>query len=67
MAEDIREIKLAVLGDEDIGLKGVVGDMKEMKMFRSSLTLKVAAVSGFVAACVVGGKAVLAKWIGGQP
>ncbi len=64
MAEDIREIKQAVLGDPDIGLNGLVGDMREMKEFRSSLHLKVAGVAGAVAAVVVGGKAVLAKLFG---
>jgi hypothetical protein len=64
MAEDIREIKQAVLGDPDIGLNGLVGDMKEMKEFRSNLALKVAALSGFVAAGVVGGKALIAKLLG---
>lgn len=65
MAEDIREIKLAVLGDENVGLKGLVGDMREMKAFRSSLMLRSAAVAGFVAAIVGGGKAVLAKIFSG--
>lgn len=61
MAEDIREIKQAVLGDPDIGLNGLVGDVRDLKNFRSNLMLKVAAVSGFVAACFAGGKALLAK------
>ncbi len=65
MAEDIREIKLAVLGDENVGLKGLVGDMREMKAFRSSLMLRSAGVAGFVAAIVGGGKAVLAKIFSG--
>lgn len=64
MAEDIREIKQAVLGDPAIGLNGLVGDMREMKEFRSGLTVKVATVSGLVAGSVLGIKAVLVKLFG---
>jgi hypothetical protein len=64
MAEDIREIKQAVLGDPGIGLNGLVGDMKEMKDFRSNLTVKVAATSGVVAGGILGFKALIVKLLG---
>lgn len=64
MAQDIREIKQAVLGNKSIGLNGLVDDMKEMKAFRDSMAIKVALVSGFVSAGIVGGKALLAKLFG---
>lgn len=66
LADDIREIKQAVLGDPGIGLNGLVGDMREMKEFRSSLIYKVAVMSGFVSACIIGGKTLLAKIFGTQ-
>ena len=64
MAQDIREIKQAVLGNKSIGLNGLVDDMKAMKEFRDSIAIKVALVSGFVSASIIGGKALLAKLFG---
>lgn len=66
MASDIREIKQAVIGDKTIGLNGLVDDMKEMKEFRNKITIKMAVVSGIVSGAVLGGKAAIAKFFGGQ-
>lgn len=65
MARDIREIKQAVLGDKSIGLNGLVDDMKEMKNFRQSLALKVAALAGGVSVGVAIGKPIVTKLLGG--
>jgi len=64
IAADVREIKQAVLGDKAIGLNGLVDDMKEMKSWRTSITMKAAVVSGVVSSLIIGGKAVLAKVFG---
>ena len=64
IAADVREIKQAVLGDKAIGLNGLVDDMKEMKSWRNSITVKAALVSGVVSSAMIGGKAVLAKVFG---
>ena len=64
IAADVREIKQAVLGDKGIGLNGLVDDMREMKSWRNSVTLKAALVSGVVSSVVIGGKAVLVKVFG---
>ena len=64
MAQDIREIKQAVLGNKSIGLNGLVDDMKAMKEFRDSIAIKVALVSGFVSATIIGGKALITKLFG---
>jgi len=64
IASDVREIKQAVLGDKAIGLNGLVDDMKEMKSWRASVTMKAAAVSGAVSSVIIGGKAILAKIFG---
>ena len=64
MAEDIREIKQAVLGDPDIGLNGLVGDMKEMKDFRNTLTVRVATVAGVMTGGILGIKALVLKFLG---
>lgn len=64
IASDVREIKQAVLGDKAIGLNGLVDDMKEMKSWRNSITIKAAVVSGVVSSALIGGKALLAKVFG---
>ena len=66
IASDVREIKQAVLGDKAIGLNGLVDDMKEMKTWRNSITIKAALVSGAVSSIILGGKAFLVKIFGNQ-
>lgn len=66
IASDVREIKQAVLGDKAIGLNGLVDDMKEMKTWRNSITIKAAVVSGIVSSALIGGKALFAKVFGNQ-
>lgn len=56
----------AVFGDQVIGLNGLVNDMKEMKSWRSSITVKTGILSGVVAGGVVGAKTLLAKLFGGS-
>ena len=56
IAADVREIKQAVLGDKAIGLNGLVDDMREMKTWRNSITIKAAVVSGLVSSALIGGK-----------
>ena len=64
IASDVREIKQAVLGDKAIGLNGLVDDMREMKTWRNSITIKAALVSGAVSSVILGGKAFLVKMFG---
>jgi hypothetical protein len=64
IASDVREIKQAVLGDKAIGLNGLVDDMREMKTWRNSITIKAALVSGAVSSAILGGKAFLVKMFG---
>ena len=66
IASDVREIKQAVLGDKAIGLNGLVDDMREMKTWRNSITMKAALVSGAVSSVILGGKAFLVKVFGNQ-
>ena len=66
IASDVREIKQAVLGDKAIGLNGRVDDMREMKTWRNSITIKAALVSGAVSSVILGGKAFLVKVFGNQ-
>jgi hypothetical protein len=66
IASDVREIKQAVLGDKAIGLNGLVDDMREMKTWRNSITIKAALISGAVSSVILGGKAFLVKVFGNQ-
>jgi hypothetical protein len=66
IASDVREIKQAVLGDKAIGLNGLVDDMREMKTWRNSITIKAALVSGAVSSAILGGKAFFVKVFGNQ-
>lgn len=66
IASDVREIKQAVLGDKAIGLNGLVDDMREMKTWRNSITIKAALVSGAVSSVILGGKAFFVKVFGNQ-
>jgi len=65
IASDVREIKQAVLGDKAIGLNGLVDDMKEMKSWRSKVTVQAAAAGGAVSAIIMGSKAILVSLFGG--
>lgn len=64
--QSTKRTEQAVFGDEDIGLHGLVNDMREMKDFRRNLTVKAVGISGAVSATVLGAKAFLAKLIGGN-
>lgn len=63
---DVRQINQAVMGDKSIGLNGLVDDMREMKNWRNSITIKTALVSGVVSSMILGGKAFLVKMFGNQ-
>jgi hypothetical protein len=53
----------AVFGDEAIGLKGLVHDVREMQREKQVAALKAAGVGGMVAGAILGGKQLLAKWL----
>ena len=44
----LRDIHLAVCGNPDLGLKGLVSDVKDLKDWRRKLDLRVAGVAGAV-------------------
>lgn len=64
--QSTKRTEQAVFGDEDIGLPGLVNDMREMKEFRRNLTLKAVGISAAITATVIGAKSALAKWFGGN-
>lgn len=53
IAEDVREIKLAVKGDSSIGMTGLVEDVRELKSWRNSIDLRVASIGGGAAVLVM--------------
>jgi len=52
LIEDVRDIKLAVVGDRHLGVEGLVGEVKTLQKWRSKLDLRVATISGFIAAAL---------------
>jgi hypothetical protein len=44
----LRDLHLAVCGDEDLGVKGLVKDVAELKSWRRKFDLRAAKVSGLV-------------------
>lgn len=64
--QSTKRTEQAVFGDEDIGLHGLVNDMREMKDFRRNLTLKAVGISAAITASFIGAKSAIAKWFGGN-
>lgn len=58
IADDVREIRQAVIGDSKIGLPGLVNEMKTVKRWQARMDIRVATISGGVAVAVVAIKAV---------
>jgi hypothetical protein len=56
----------AVFGDEEIGLKGLVQDMRAIQQEKQAAALKAAGIGGMVAGAIMGGKALIGKWLGGS-
>lgn len=46
------DVHLAVCGDEDIGVAGLVQEMRELKEWRRKLDIRVATISGGVSAVI---------------
>ena len=57
----VKRTEQAVFGDEQIGLTGLVNDMRGLKRWRSTTMLKASAVGGVVGGAVIGLKAAVAK------
>ena len=58
LANDVRDIKLAVIGDEDLGVTGLVHRVHRIERWKDRIDLRTAAIGGGV---VVVGAAL--KWI----
>jgi len=52
VCRDVRDIKIAVCGDERIGIHGLVKDVDDLKEWRRRLDLRVAGIAGFISALV---------------
>lgn len=57
----IRDIHLAVCGDDKLGVPGLVSDVKDLKEFRRTIELRVATVSGGITVLVLAAKAIWEK------
>jgi hypothetical protein len=54
--EEQHRTNQALFGDEQLGLKGVVSELAELKEWKSKIELKTAAISGGVAVLLFFGK-----------
>lgn len=61
-----KRTEMAVFGDKEVGLNGLVNDVQDMKVWRGKIMLKAAAAGGVVSAVVMGGKAAVAKLFSSQ-
>jgi len=52
LLEDIRDIKLAVLGNKDLGVSGLVNDVSSLKMWRLQIDGRILLISGFITGVV---------------
>ena len=59
--EMLRDIHMAVCGNDKLGVSGLVSDMREIKAWRRGIDLRVAKVSGLVTALVLFGKYIWTK------
>ena len=57
----LRDIHLAVCGDEQLGVTGLVSDVRDLKQFRRKIELRVATVAGGVTILVMLAKAAWEK------
>jgi hypothetical protein len=46
LVDDVRDIKLAVIGDEKIGQDGLVKQVRSIQAWRKKLDLRIAAMTG---------------------
>lgn len=61
LQKDVAQIRIAVCGDDGIGISGLVKDVKDLKKWRQSIDLRVAAVAGGVSVVLFFAKQVLFK------
>jgi hypothetical protein len=57
----LRDIHMAVCGNDRLGVSGLVNDMREIKAWRRGIDLRVAKVSGLITALVLFGKYIWTK------
>jgi len=58
---DVHAIKIALVGDERLGVPGVIAELRDLKNWRTNLDLRIATISGAIA-----GIAMLLKWYFGH-
>lgn len=57
LAEDMKQVRVAVCGDESYGIHGLVREVDDLRVWRKRLDLRVAAIAGAVSTALA-----LAKW-----
>jgi len=60
LVEEVRRVRLAVCGDDALGVQGIVRDVAELKTWRKGVDLRVAGIAGAAGAAMGGAvKAIL--------
>lgn len=58
------DVHLAICGNKDLGVDGLVEDVRALKQFRRSLEMKVAGISGGITVVLFAAKAFWSKFTG---
>ena len=61
LEQEVTMIRIAVCGDEKMGVKGLVSEMRTMKDWRYRMEIRVAGISGGVAVIVLAAKYFITK------
>ena len=59
LLDDVRDIKLAVVGDKHLGVEGLVDEVKRLKKWRTKLDLRIMFISGIIAGVAYAIKTIL--------
>ena len=51
---DVHAIKIALVGDERLGVPGVIAELRDLKRWRTNLDLRIATISGGIAVVAFG-------------
>lgn len=51
---DVHAIKIALVGDDRLGVPGVISELRDLKVWRTSLDLRIATISGGIAVVAIG-------------
>lgn len=54
VCSDVHAIKIALVGDERLGVPGVISELRDLKSWRTNMDLRIATISGGIAVVAMG-------------